>query len=154
MTSKPEFSCLTFCAVVLAAVAVAAPAALAQGRPANAPRYDLKTEVTLNGSVEAVEPVTPAGSGRGWRGLGGTHITLRTESAEAVQVHLGPTAYLAEQQLAVQMGDRVRVVGSRITLDGDSVVIAREVTKGGRTWTLRDGSGLPLWRGGRGRGRQ
>jgi hypothetical protein len=51
--------------------------------------------------------------------------------------------------VAIAKGDTLVVVGSRVTVDGDSVFIAKEVKKGDSAWTLRDAAGLPLWRGGR-----
>ncbi len=106
--------------------------------------YDTKTEATLGGTVEAVEIVTPPGRGR--RGLGGTHLTLKTDK-ETLEVHLGPTAFLRDQQAEIAKGDAVEIVGSRVVIDDETVVLAREVKKGGRTWTLRDASGRPLWAG-------
>jgi hypothetical protein len=127
------------------AVFVAAPL-LAQPRGEDSPRYDLATEATVTGTVESVEQIAGPGGGRGRRGLGGTHITLKT-GAETLDVHLGPTAFLTEKKVAIAKGDTLVVVGSRVTVDGDRVFIAREVKKGDSTWTLRDAAGLPLWRG-------
>ena len=58
------------------------------------PMYDVKTETTIRGTVERVDTVTGAG-GRGRHALGGTHLMVKTEK-EALAVHVGPTAYLAE----------------------------------------------------------
>jgi hypothetical protein len=125
---------------------VAAPLlAQPQGR-GGGPRYDLATEATVTGTVESVEHIAGPGGGRGRRGLGGTHVTLRTNS-ETLEVHLGPTAFLNEKKLAIAKGDMLVITGSRVTLDGERVLIAKEVKKGDSTWTLRDAAGLPLWRG-------
>jgi hypothetical protein len=113
--------------------------------PAAPGGYDVKTEVTLEGTVEAVETVTGM-MARGRHARGGMHLTLKTD-AETLQVHLGPIAYLAEKGVAVAKGDTLEVVGSRVTMDGGPVVIARQITKGDRTWTFRDASGRPLWSG-------
>jgi hypothetical protein len=58
---------------------------------------------------------------------------------------------LNEKKLAIAKGDMLVITGSRVTLDGERVYIAKEVKKGDNTWTLRDAAGLPLWRGGGGR---
>jgi hypothetical protein len=134
--------------VLIAALTVAVPL-LAQP-PAgggSGPRYDLATEATVRGTVESVEQIAGPGGGRGRQGLGGTHITLKTIT-ETLDVHLGPTAFLNEKKIAVAKGDTLTIVGSRVTVDGDPVFIAREVTKGDTVWGLRDAAGLPLWRGG------
>jgi len=67
-------------------------------------------------------------------------------------VHRGPTAFLTETKVALLKGDTVEIVGSRIALAGETVLLAREVRKDDSVWTLRDATGLPLWRG-RGRRR-
>ena len=72
-------------------------------------------------------------------------------SAETLEVHLGPTAFLNEKKLAIAKGDTLEIIGSRVTVDGDRVFIAKAVKKGDSTWTLRDATGLPLWRGPGGR---
>lgn len=109
------------------------------------PQYDTATEATVTGTVEAVEQITGRGGGRGRRRLGGTHVTLRT-GTETLEVHLGPTAFLNEQKVVVAKGDTLEIVGSRVTVDGEPVFIAKSAKKGSSVWTLRDASGLPLWR--------
>jgi hypothetical protein len=107
--------------------------------------YDVKTETTIRGTVESVDTVTGAG-GRGRHALGGTHLMVKTEK-EALAVHVGPTAYLTEKGITLAKGDTLEILGSRVTIDKESVVIARQIKKGDNTWTLRDGSGRPLWSG-------
>jgi len=121
-----------------------------QGRGEGAPRYDLTTEATVTGTVESVEQIASQGGGRGRRALGGTHITLKT-NAETLDVHLGPTAFVNEQKIAIARGDTLQILGSRVGIDDERVFIAREVKKGDSVWTLRDAAGLPLWRGRGGR---
>jgi hypothetical protein len=110
------------------------------------PRYDAATEATVSGTVESVEQIAGPGGGRGRRGLGGTHLQLKT-SSETLEVHLGPTAFLNAQKVSVARGDTLEIVGSRVTVDDERVLIARSVKKGDQVWTLRDAAGLPLWRG-------
>lgn len=128
---------------------VIAPLSFAQPRRGDrgAPRYNPSTETTVNGTVESIQRVAGPGGGRGRQGLGGTHVTLKT-IAGTVYVHLGPTAFLDEQKIAIAKGDTLEIVGSRVTVDDQSVLLAKSVKKGDSLWTLRDASGLPLWRGG------
>jgi hypothetical protein len=107
--------------------------------------YDVRTETTITGTVESVETITATG-GRGRSGMGGTHLVLKTDR-DAVEVHVGPTAYLAEKGLTLAKGDRLEILGSKLTVDGKSVLIARQIKKGDTTWTLRDASGRPAWSG-------
>ena len=124
------------------------PVAFAQtpgaGRRAS-PMYDVKTETTIKGTVQSVETVTGT-SGRGRYALGGTHLAVKTEQ-EALEVHVGPTASLTEKGITFEKGDTLEILGSRVTIDKEPVVIAKQIKKGDKTWTLRDASGRPLWSG-------
>ena len=125
-----------------------ASAGAAQSSPAarqGSGMYDVKTETTIAGTVESVENITGAG-GRGRRGMGGTHLVLKTEK-DAVAVHVGPTAYLVEKGITLAKGDRLEILGSRVTVDNETLLIARQLKKGDNTWTLRDASGRPAWSG-------
>jgi hypothetical protein len=78
--------------------------------------------------------------------LGGTHVIVKTKT-DTLEVHLGPTAYLTEQKITLAKGDTVEILGSRVTVDDEPVLLARQITKGTDKWTLRDASGRPLWSG-------
>ena len=69
---------------------------------------------------------------------------------QTLEIHVGPTAYLAEKGLTLVKGDMLEILGSSVTVDKEAVVIARQIKKGDNTWTLRDAAGRPL---GSGRGR-
>jgi hypothetical protein len=131
------------CAVLVEIMAssAAAIAAPRQGGMGAAPRYDTATEVTLHGTVLEV---TQVAGGMGGRSLGRTHIVLKT-GEETVEVHLGPTWFLADQKLELKSEDVVDVIGSRVTTAGAQAIIAREVRTGGQVTTLRDAQGFPKW---------
>jgi hypothetical protein len=42
-------------------------------------------------------------------------------------------------------GDTIQIIGSKITMMGRTVVIAREVRKDDQVLTLRDEKGVPVW---------
>lgn len=107
--------------------------------------YDVKTETTITGTVESVENITGAG-GRGRRCMGGTHLVVKTGN-DTVEVHVGPTAYLAEKGITLAKGDTLEILGSRVKVDNENVLIARQIKTGEDTWTLRDASGRPAWSG-------
>jgi hypothetical protein len=129
---------------MIGAVSVVIAQTPGTGRGAS-PMYDVKTETTIRGTVESVQTVTGAGA-RGGRGLGGTHLTVKTEK-ETLGVHVGPTTYLTEKGITFAQGDTLEILGSRVTIDEEPVVIARRIKKGDNTWTLRDASGRPVWSG-------
>ncbi len=112
-----------------------ASTAMAQ-RPGNRQRgYDPAKEVTVSGTVDEV--ATPA------RGL---HLALK--AADAVhEIALGPKAWVEKQGFTFAKGDSVQITGSRMTMRGKDVIVAREAVKDGKTLTLRDASGQPKWSG-------
>lgn len=117
-----------------------------RGRRGGGPVYDPKTVETIAGTVESVERIRHA-DGR----ASGVHLLVRTDKA-TVSAHLGPSWYVDEQDVKIVRGDRVEVTGSRVTLAGESVLIAAEVKKGDKVLRLRSESGVPRWSG-RGGGR-
>jgi hypothetical protein len=86
-----------------------------------------------------VSVTTPAGTA-------GVHLTLKTASG-SVEVRLGPSFYLAKQDLNLAPGDSIEVEGTMLS----GAVIATTVKKGDRVVRFRDARGAPLWspRGGR-----
>jgi len=155
---------------------VFAALAIATGRPAAAPQaggsgqgmmmppgggmpmYDKATEATIVGVVDKV--IEEAGMMRGRAGMQGAmggamtgiHVMLKTDAGD-IEVHLGPSTFLKEKELTVATGDRLEVIGSKVTMMGAPAFLARQVKKGDATVVLRDESGRPLWAMGRGRGR-
>jgi DNA/RNA endonuclease YhcR with UshA esterase domain len=116
--------------------------AAAQGRRNRVTRYDPATEITVTGTIEAVQQVSRSGA---W---GGTHLKLKTKD-ETLDVHLGPSKFVADKGFTFEKGDKVEVTGSKIKYDGKYALVARTVKKGDKTLTLRDASGVPLWSRGR-----
>ena len=111
--------------------------------------YNPQTVTTVTGQVEKLEDLPSMGGGGG-RGMQYRGVTLKTGQG-SLMVHLGPVWYLDEKKLAVKVGDTVEVTGSKVTLNNQPALIAREVKVNGATLKLRDDQGLPVWRG-RGRG--
>ena len=106
--------------------------------------YNPSTKTTAKGTVEQVKQVTGQ---HGWKG---THLTLKAESG-TMDVHVGPSAYVSEQGFSFAAGDQIEVVGSKVSIAGKEVLIAREIKKDGKTLVLRDAQGIPKWSGARGR---
>lgn len=103
--------------------------------------YDPATVETVSGEVVGVEHFTPR------KGMHpGVHLQLKTDK-ETVDVHLGPSWYVENQDLKIAPKDHIEVKGSKVTFAGKSAIVAREVTKGDETLTLRDQNGVPVWSG-------
>jgi len=101
--------------------------------------YDSKTIVTLKGTVERVEKVTPM------KGMGyGVYLMLKT-SSESIPVHLGPTEFVEKQSVQIRTKDTVIVTGSRVSCDGKPVILAATIKRGDETVTFRALKGSPAW---------
>lgn len=121
-----------------------AAALLAVGQPPKRrrmPRYDPATETTFKGVIDEVKEVGPEDSpGKG------IHLMLKTE-ATTLEVHIGPAAFIAKHELTLSKGDSIEVLGSKSTSRRGDFVIARSITKNGKTTKFRDEKGIPLWAG-------
>ncbi|OQY65602.1 MAG: hypothetical protein B6D46_12940 [Polyangiaceae bacterium UTPRO1] len=73
-------------------------------------------------------------------------MTIET-GKEKVAVHLGPAWYVDAHPPRLQSGDEVEVEGSRVSIDGQRALVAREVRKDGQVLTLRNAAGVPAWAG-------
>jgi hypothetical protein len=134
-------------AVLLGGVLLA-PLALAQAPPAvappakapatKAPEYDPSAEVTVKGVVEDFHESKMRGDHPG------LHLILKTET-ETVEVHACPLQFMSDLDFAVVKGDTLTIIGSRP--GGAGIVIAREITKGQMSLTLREKNGAPVWTG-------
>jgi hypothetical protein len=126
-------------AAPLLAQAPAAPAPPAKApAAAKAPEYDPKAEVTFKGTIEDFHESQLRGDHPG------LHLIVKTET-ESIEVHACPVRFMKELDFALEKGDAVTVIGSRP--GGTGVVVAREVTKGQTSLTLREKSGAPIWVG-------
>lgn len=103
--------------------------------------YNLQTVETIKGEVVSLDRITPM------KGMhSGLHAMVKTDK-ETLSVHLGPEWYLENQDMGIEVKDKIEVKGSRVTFEGKPALIAAEVRKGGQVLTLRDASGVPAWSG-------
>ena len=110
--------------------------------------YDPDAVETLSGEVLGIEQFTPVGGA-----FPGLHL-LTQDEGETVSIHLGPVWFVEDQEIQIQIGDHVRVLGSSVLFDGKRTIIAAEVVIGSDTLSLRYPNGVPVWsRGGGGRRR-
>lgn len=123
---------------LIAGLGIAISSGLAQG-PGGPRRYDPRTETAMKGTVKDVEEV------RGMRGGStGTHLIVKTDAGD-MDVHVGPSSYVSGRHFSFAKGDAVEVVGSKVTLGSKEVILAREITKEGKTLVLRNAQGIPEW---------
>ncbi len=125
------------------------PASLGWGATSQYNRlYDPDAVKMLSGEVLGIEQFTPVGGA-----FPGLHLLMQDEG-ETVSIHLGPVWFIEDQEIQIQIGDHVRVLGSSVLFDGKRAIIAAEVVEGSDTLSLRYPNGVPVWsRGGGGRRR-
>jgi hypothetical protein len=106
-------------------------------RFAGPPSYDIRQEVTLNGTVSSVL-LRPA-SGM----IVGSHLRLATLSGP-VDASLGRFALVGKGALSLAPGQQVEVTGVMMTIRDEQVFLARTVRAGGETYTIRNERGIPI----------
>jgi hypothetical protein len=128
-------------AIALAFVSVSAPAAdkakdtIAPPEPV----YNTSTVIDVVATVTAVREV-PKGSS-----LAGVHLMLQS-GTDNLDVYIGPSEFVKIFDVTFAKGDTIHVIGSKVTFQDSTVVLAREVIMGTVTLSLRDNSGEPLWK--------
>ncbi len=133
-----------FCAVILLTSLAALPLA-AQGRRAGIPHAGTSAIsnppalVTVSGSVASVDFQY---------GTGYPNFELKTSETSSYVIYVGPLWFLDANDFELQAGDLVTASIFRDAQNNNAWVAAiLNNTSTGRTLTLRDASGLPLWIG-------
>jgi hypothetical protein len=112
--------------------------ALAQSPELAALAYDRSREMTVKGTIQAVQTETKPGS------LLGTHLRLDT-AAGLIDVHLGSATQMGVvAPLGLSAGETVEIVGSMDSSSAKPVLLARVVTANNRFLILRNRQGIPL----------
>ena len=102
--------------------------------------YDPAKEQTIRGQVVSRETSAPmAGMAPGMQML------VQTDDGQNTRVQVGPVWYLERQDLDMKENTHVQVIGARAEIDGQPVLMAREVQLDGQVLTLRDVQGMPMW---------
>jgi hypothetical protein len=122
-------------AVVLAAMAI--PLA-AQSSPAPHPfSYDIRNEVTINGTVSSVLPKSAPGL------VSGSHLLVATASGN-LDVSLGRFGLHGKGVPQIVAGQQIEVTGVMKTIKGQQVFLARTVKVSGETYTIRNEHGIEI----------
>jgi hypothetical protein len=100
--------------------------------------YNPGTEVHVKGKVISVEQAT------GREGWAGTHFLLDTDK-QTLDVHVGPSWFLAGKKVRIAAGDQLEIIDSRVRMNGKDTLLARQIIREGTVVTLRDAEGIPLW---------
>ena len=123
-------------ATVVAGLALSA--AWAQNASKTGPKYDTKNEVKIKGAIVEMREIPGP--------FEGTHLVVKTDT-KTVLVHVAPSSFLKEIDASFKVGDQVEVVGCKAPDAPEEEILAREITVGQNTTTLRDDKGIPVWAG-------
>jgi len=103
--------------------------------------YDTRHQVVISGRVTGKTFAAPI------RGMAeGMSLLVKTAKQGTFQVDLGPRWFVANQFAHVNVGDKVKVIGSDVRIDGNRVILAKQIVNPtGKVLALRDLSGNPYW---------
>jgi hypothetical protein len=135
--TKMKFRLLLTLLLGAAVAALVFSAAGEQSASKTGPKYDTKNEVKIKGVIEDVRQVPGS--------FEGTYLVVKTES-KSVVVRAAPADFLKEIDTTFNKGEQVEVLGCKAP-DAPEEMLAREITIGQNTTTLRDDKGIPVWAG-------
>ena len=115
-------------------VALLAVSGLAQ----DPPKYDPSTETKLKGVVEELKFVPPSG------GKPVAFLVVKI-GQDSVQVFLCPKSFLDDMGASFKAAEAVEITGSKVKQNGTDLILARKVSRGDDTLTLRFKDGKPAW---------
>jgi len=118
------------------ALLVLAASAVAGAQSAN---YVRAAEKVYSGTIKTVV------SFQAPDGNVGVHFDLKTDEGRIVSVHVGPAVYIGMQNFFFFADDKVEIVGSPTTADGNVFITAKSIQKGSSILVLRDDAGKPKW---------
>lgn len=124
---------------VLASLAAAQTAPKANPSP-KVPKYIAAAEAVYKGTVDDLKDRECPVSG----GMG-SHIMLKLESGEIIEVHLATTKFIKLVDMNLKKGDTIEVTGWKTEFEGVQTIFARIVKHGDETYMFRDKDGKPAW---------
>jgi sporulation protein YlmC with PRC-barrel domain len=102
--------------------------------------YNPANEQTISGQIVRIETGAPL------PGMApGMQLLVQTDDAKTARVHIGPEWYLRRQDVELQERTEVQVTGAATEVEGQPVLLAREVQLDGHVLMLRDMQGMPMW---------
>ena len=95
--------------------------------------YNLETVETIKGQVLSVDSVG-----------NGVSLQVKTDE-ETIPVHLAPAWYIENQDIEINPNETVEIKGSRINFNGETAILAAQITSRDTIFQLRDENGFSLW---------
>jgi len=103
------------------------------------PTYRLGTETTVSGTVTRLFTKT------GQRGTPRQRATLKQADDSTIDIHIGPTSFIADKKMMPKIGDQLTVTGSRVVEDTRPLVVVRRIVRGSQVLDMRKADGTRLW---------
>ena len=98
--------------------------------------YDPTSVVTFTATVTGVKMIPAPDQ------LEGLHLQTVGQS----DIYVAPAAFLRMLKTDFARGDEVQVIGSKVKVGNNDVILVREITNAHTTLILRDSSGEPVWK--------
>ena len=95
---------------------------------------------SVSGTIESVGTFLPARDD-----MRGLQLRITDSEGRVTTVLAGPRSFARQEGMTFRVGDKVQIVGSRVNFKGESVIMASEITKNGRTLRLLERSVRPMW---------
>ena len=121
-------------------LAIALPAFSQSAQKPSLPRYNPAAETVYKGTVLDVRDRECPVSG----GVG-THILMKLENGNTIEVHLATTEFTKMMEMNLQKGDAIAVTGWKTEFQGVQTIFAREIKYGSDTYVFRAKDGMPAW---------
>ena len=102
-------------------------------------RYDVATVTDVKATVVSIREVSKT------EPLDGLYLTVKSDKNETFDVYVGPSEFVKTFGVTFAKGDEIEVIGSKLKVDGTTLILAREVTRKDTTLILRDKNGEPFW---------
>ncbi len=107
-----------------------------RGGTAPALEYDKSAEVEVKGVIDDVKTAADHI----------IHLTLK-KGNDSLDLLIAPEKFLKEMEISFEKGEAIEVLGSQRTVDGNVILLVREVRHNGDVMTMRDEQGKPVWVG-------
>lgn len=104
------------------------------------PKYNPAAEAVYKGTVvDLRDRQCPVSGGTG------SHIIMKLETGEEIEVHLATVEYTKMVEMDIPKGDAVEVTGWKTEFDGVQTIFARQVKHGNDVYVFRTKEGAPAW---------
>ena len=145
---RPNLKIIVAGLLMSSILAVSAQAQKGVGDPTGIARQGVQPEVvTLEGTVQEIK-IGPCEMTTG-KATSGTHVLLESTAGDQLNIHLGPTASVANVVSKLGVGQKIAVQAFHTDKLPQDQYVAQTVTVGGETIAVRDENLRPLWASGR-----